>query len=176
MTAAATVPVSRDAYGTLLLMLAAPALLPGLGTVAAPLAGLAGVAVGTQLLFGRRAPWLPARARGWIDAATLGPRLALWIESRLRPLVRLRAPGLPRVLAGLAVLWSSFLLALPLAFVPFGNLAPALALGLLGVGLAARRSLFGWLGAALSGGYTVLLILLGEAIVLIFNNLFNRFQ
>ena len=32
--------ISRDAYGALLLMLAAPALIPGIGMMAAPLAGL----------------------------------------------------------------------------------------------------------------------------------------
>lgn len=161
-----TAAISRDAYGTLLLVLAAPTLLPGLGVLAAPLAGLAGLAVGVQLVLGRRTPWVPDRARGWLADASLGPRLSLWLQAKFRPLRGLRLPPLPRVLAGLAVFWSSLLLVLPLAFVPFSNLVPALALALLGAGLAARRSLFGWLGAALSGGYTAVLILLGEALVL----------
>lgn len=165
--------ISRDAYGTLLLVLAAPSLLPGLGVLAAPLVGLAGLAVGVQLALGRRTPWVPGRARGWLDDASLGPRLSLWLQDRLRPIRGLRLPPLPRVLAGLAVFWSSLLLALPLAFVPFSNLVPALALALLGAGLAARRSLFGWLGAALSGGYTAVLFLLGEAMVLFAGGLFD---
>jgi hypothetical protein len=165
------VPFSRDAYGTLLLVLAAPTLLPGLGFLTAPLAGLAGLAVGVQLAVGRRAPWMPSRARAWMDDASLGPRLSLWLQDRLRPLQGLRLPRLPRVLAGLAVCWSSLLLVLPLVFVPFGNAIPALALALLGVGLAVRRSLFGWLGTALSGGYTAFLALLGEALVLMARDL-----
>lgn len=164
-------PFSRDAYGTLLLVLAVPTLLPGLGLVAAPLAGVAGLVVGVQLTLGRRAPWMPSRARAWMDDASLGPRLSLWLQDRLRPLQGLRLPRLPRVLAGLAVCWSSLLLVLPLVFVPFGNAIPALALALLGIGLAVRRSLFGWLGTALSGGYTAFLALLGEALVLMARDL-----
>jgi hypothetical protein len=164
-------PFSRDAYGTLLLVLAVPTLLPGLGLLTAPLAGLAGLGVGVQLTLGRRAPWMPSRARAWMDDASLGPRLSLWLQARFQPLQGLRLPRLPRVLAGLAVSWSSLLLVLPLALVPFGHTIPALALGLLGVGLAVRRSLFGWLGAALSGGYTAFLALLGEAVALMVRGL-----
>ncbi|MBI4912409.1 MAG: exopolysaccharide biosynthesis protein [Acidobacteria bacterium] len=163
---AATSPVSRDAYGALLVMIAAPALVPGLGALAAPFAGLAGLALGAQLAIGRRIPWVPSRVRAWVTTAPMGPRMSLWIQKRLQPFLRLPSPGFPRVLAGLTVAWSSLLLVLPLAFVPFSNMAPALALGLVGLGLAARKSLFGWLGAALSGGYTALLILVGEAVLL----------
>ncbi len=166
--------LSRDAYGTLLLVLAAPTLVPGLGLLAAPVAGLVGLLVGAQLLLGRRSPWLPARARVWMDDATLGPRLSVWLQARLRPLQGLRVPGMPPWVAGLAVVWSSLLLVLPLVLVPFGNTVPALALGLLGAGLATRRSLFGWLGAALSGGYSALLVLLGEALLLSARHLLSR--
>lgn len=159
------VAVSREAYGTLLLVLAAPSLLPGLGILAAPVAGLAGLAVGAQLVLGRRMPWVPARVRARMGEASLGPRLSRWLQARLGPLRSLRVPPLPRVPTGLAVLWSSLLLLLPLGFVPFGNMAPALSLGLLGAGLAAHRSPFAWLGAALSGGYTVLLVFLGDWLV-----------
>ncbi len=175
MSAAAARPVSRDAYGALLLVLAAPALVPGLGVLAAPLSGLAGILLGAQLVLGRRTPWVPARVRAWMAAVPLGPRLSLWLQERLRPLLRLPAPGLPRVLAGLTVAWSSLLLVLPLAFVPFGNVVPALALGLVGAGLAVRKSLLSWLGMALSGGYTALLIVLGEALLLAAQGLLSRF-
>ncbi len=102
-----------------------------------------------------------------MSSSTLGPRLSLWIQNHLRPLLGLSAPRVPVILAGLAVAWTGLLLALPLAFIPFSNMIPALALGLVGAGLAARRSLFSWLGMALSGGYTALLIILGEALILI---------
>lgn len=175
MKAAAARPVSRDAYGALLLVLAAPALVPGFGILAAPLSGLAGILLGAQLTLGHRMPWVPLRVRAWMAGAPLGPRLSLWLQDLLRPLLRLPAPGLPRVLAGLTVAWSSLLLALPLAFVPFSNVAPALALGLVGAGLVVRKSLLSWLGMALSGGYTALLFVLGEALLLASQELISRF-
>lgn len=89
MMTSVALPISRDSYGALLLMLAAPTLLPGIGMMAAPL-----------------------------------------------------------------------------AFVPFSNTIPALSLGLVGAGLMVRKSLFSWLGMALSGGYTALLIILGETLIL----------
>lgn len=68
--------------------------------------------------------------------------------------------------AGLTVAWSSLIMLLPLAIVPFSNTIPALSMGLVGTGLVVRKSLFSWLGMALSGGYTALLIIIGEALVL----------
>lgn len=159
-------PVSRDSYGALLLMLAAPTLIPGLGMIAAPIAGLAGLVLGLQLALGRRVPWMPDRLRAWTVSSTLGPKLTLWIQARFRPLLHLRSPRLPLAFAGLTVAWSSLLLLLPLAVVPFSNTVPALSMGLVGAGLAVRNSLYTWLGMALSGGYTLLLVLLGEALIL----------
>ena len=159
-------PVSRDSYGALLLMLAAPTLVPGVGMIMAPLVGLVGLALGVQLAVGRPAPWMPDRTRVWVTSSALGPRLSLWIQERFRPWLRLPSPRFPKILAGLTVAWSSLLLLLPLAFIPFSNIIPALSLGLVGVGLVVRKSLFSWLGMVLSGGFTALLILLGEALIL----------
>jgi len=142
--------------------------------VMAPLAGLASLVLGLQLMVGKRVPWMPDRVRGWMAASPLGPRLSLWIQQRARPLLRLPAPGFPRLLAGLTVAWSSLLLVLPLVFVPFGNVAPALSLGLVGAGLVVRKSLLSWLGMALSGGYTALLIVLGEALLLVAQEVLSR--
>ena len=75
----------------------------------------------------------------------------------------------------LTVAWSSLLLLLPLAFIPFSNMIPALSLGLVGAGLVARKSLFSWLGMVLSGGFTALLILLGEALILAAQGLLTYF-
>lgn len=160
------VPVSREFYGTLVLVLAASSLLPGVGAIAAPLSGAASLALGLQLAAGRRIPWVPERVRGWLSSSTFGPRLSLWIQNHLRPLFGLPTPRFPGILAGLTVAWTGLLLVLPLALIPFSDLIPALALGLVGAGLAARRSLFGWLGMATSGGFTALLIILGEALSL----------
>ena len=147
-------------------MLAAPTLLPGIGMMAAPLAGLAGLAIGVQLAVGRRVPWMPDRIQSWITSSTLGPRLSLWIQVRCKPLLCLPSPRFPMLFAGLTVAWSSLILLLPLTFVPFSNTIPALSLGLVGAGLMVRKSLFSWLGMALSGGYTALLIILGETLIL----------
>lgn len=170
----ASIPVSRDSYGTLLLVLAAPALLPGVSLVMAPLAGLASLVLGLQLVVGKRVPWMPERVRSWMAASPMGPRLSLWIQERARPLLRLPAPSFPRLLAGLTVAWSSLLLVLPLVFVPFGNVVPALSLGLVGAGLVVRKSLLSWMGMALSGGYTTLLIVLGEALLIVVQEFLSR--
>ena len=159
-------PVSRDSYGALLLMLAAPTLVPVVGVMVAPLVGLAGLVLGLQLAMGRPVPWIPDRTRAWVISSALGPKLSLWIHEKFRPLSRLPSPRFPGLLAGLTVAWSSLLLLLPLAFIPFSNMIPALSLGLVGAGLVARKSLFSWLGMVLSGGFTALLILLGEALIL----------
>lgn len=159
------VPVSRESYGALLLMLAAPSVLPGIGAVAAPLAGAASLALGLQLALGRRVPWMPDGLRTWMSTSTLGPRLSLWIQARVPAFLRAPMPRFPALLAGLTVAWSSLLLLLPLAFVPFANAVPALSLGLIGLGLASHRSHFGWMGMALSGGWTALLAAFGEALL-----------
>ena len=75
-------------------------------------------------------------------------------------------PSFPLPLAGLTVAWSSLILILPLAIIPFSNTIPSLSVGLIGAGLLTGRSLFGWLGMALSGGYTVALVLLAEVLIL----------
>lgn len=175
MNPSAPLPISRESYGTLLLLLAAPSLLPGVGAVAAPLSGAACLALGFQLAAGRRIPWVPDRLQGWMSSSALGPRLSLWIQEHFRPLLGLPTPRFPLVLAGLTVAWTGLLLVLPLMFVPFSNMIPALALGLVGAGLAARRSLISWLGMALSGGYTALLIILGEALILAAQETLARF-
>ena len=166
MTTSQVLPICRDTYGALLLMLAAPALVPGIGTITAPLAGFAGLTLGVQLAMGRRVPWMPDRVQSWIASSTLGPKLSLWIQARCQPLLRLPSPRFPMLFAGLTVAWSSLIMLLPLAIVPFSNTIPALSMGLVGTGLVVRKSLFSWLGMALSGGYTALLIIIGEALVL----------
>ena len=136
MTTSQVLPICRDTYGALLLMLAAPALVPGIGTITAPLAGFAGLTLGVQLAMGRRVPWMPDRVQSWIASSTLGPKLSLWIQARCQPLLRLPSPRFPMLFAGLTVAWSSLIMLLPLAIVPFSNTIPALA------NLLAKKELF----------------------------------
>jgi len=154
-----------QAYGTLLVLLSATSVVPGVGIVTGPLVGLASLLLGVQLSLGRPTPWVPAWLGKRMASSDLGPRFSSWIQDRCRPLLHLRSPHFPGLLGGLTVAWSSLLLLLPLAFIPFSNTIPSLSVGLVGAGLLAQRSLLGWMGMALAGGYTLVLGFLGEALV-----------
>lgn len=166
MRSAAAGTGPRDTYGAVLLLLSATAVAPGIGMVTAPFAGMASLLLGLQLTTGRPTPWLPVWLRTRLAASNLGPRFGRWIHARCRPLLLVALPRFPHVLAGLTVAWSSLILLLPLALIPFSNMVPALSVGLIGAGLLTGRSLFGWLGLALSGGYTLTLMLLTEMLIL----------
>lgn len=158
-------PAAPRGFGPLLMVLAAPAALPGIGSLAAPAVGLAAMALGAQVASGRERPWIPERARRWL---TPGPALRPFLRPllrRLRGVRRLPMPPLPRWLVGATVAWTGFLLLLPLAVVPLGNALPALALGLLGGGLHPSRSALAWLGLGLSGAFTALLALLADLLL-----------
>ncbi len=172
---ACTLPAgTTPSYGPLLVLLASLSAAPGIGSLTGPVVGLATLLLGLQLMAGRPLPWLPAWARRRMGASSLGVRFSAWLQDRCRPLLHLKAPRFPVLLAGLTVAWSSLILILPLAFVPFSNTIPSVAVGLVGVGLLAQRSLLGWLGFALAGGYTVVLALLGEALILAAQALFRH--
>ena len=155
-----------NAFGTILLILAATSIAPGIGMVTGPFAGVASLVLGVQLAMGRQVPWMPTWLQTRMASSEVGSRLSLWIQERCRPILHLAPPRFPRFLAGLTVSWSSLLLVLPLAFIPFSNTIPSLSVGLIGAGLVARNSLLGWLGMAVSGGYTIVLLFLGEALFL----------
>jgi hypothetical protein len=154
-----------DPYGELLLIIAAPSVLPLLGAMVGPFAGVAAMFIGLQLALGRSEPWLPRRLRNRMTQGRLAIRLGIWIQRRLRPFSRFPVPRYPRILAGSTAAWSGLLLALPLPVIPFANVVPALALGLVGAGLMARKDLFGWIGTALSGGFTLLVLSFAGAVV-----------
>ncbi|HJV91567.1 MAG TPA: exopolysaccharide biosynthesis protein [Holophagaceae bacterium] len=141
-------------FASLLMGLAAPAALPGLGSVAAPAVGLAAMALGWQVAMGRTTPWIPERARRWLTPVPALRPLTRRVLRILRGFRRLPLPPLPRWLAGAAVAWTGFLLLLPLAPVPFSNALPAVALGLLGGGLHPTRSTWAWAGFGISGAFT----------------------
>ncbi len=153
------------AFGPLLMVLAVPASLPGLGSLAAPAVGLAAMALGIQVATGRTTPRIPDRAQRWLSP---GPALRPLVRKVLRTLRgarRVPMPPLPAWLMGVAVTWTGFLLLLPLAIVPLSNTLPAIALGLLGGGLTPSRSALGWLGLGLSGAFTALLALLADLLI-----------
>lgn len=159
-------PGAGRPYGAILVLLAAMSVVPGVGTVTGPLVGLASLLLGIQLALGRPEPWLPAWMGRRVASDELGRRFSTWLQDRVRPLLRFTLPRFPGLLAGLTVAWSSFLLILPLAFVPLANTIPSLSVGLVGAGLLAGRSLLGWLGLLVAGGYTLALAFLGEALFL----------
>ncbi|HLP31696.1 MAG TPA: exopolysaccharide biosynthesis protein [Geothrix sp.] len=161
-------------YGTALVLLAAMSVVPGIGTVTGPLVGLASLLLGVQLALGRPEPWLPAWLSRRVASAERGSRFSTWIQERCRPIMHLAPPRFPDRLAGLTVAWSSLLLILPLAFVPLGNTIPSLSVGLVGAGLLAGRGPLGWLGLLLSGGYSLVLVLLGETLFLAAQALIRR--
>ena len=153
-------------YGTILVLLAAMSVVPGIGIVTSPLVGLASLLLGVQMALGRPTPWLPAWLGRRVASSDLGPRFSSLIQDRCGSILNLVPPRFPGLLAGLTVAWSSLLLLLPLAFVPFSNTIPSLSVGLVGAGLLAHRSLLGWLGMLIAGSYTVALAFLGEALFL----------
>ena len=166
---------TQNTYGAILLILAATSIVPGIGVVTGPFAGVASFLLGVQLIAGRHVPWMPTWLQTRMASVDVGPRLSQWIQEHCKQILHLTPPRFPLFLAGLTVSWSSLLLILPLAFVPFSNTIPSLSIGLVGAGLVTRKSLLGWLGIAVSGGYTLALAILGEALLLAAQAFFRHF-
>lgn len=152
-------------FGPLLMVLAAPAALPGIGSLAAPAVGLAAMALGAQVALGREVPWIPERAHRWLTPGPALRPLARRVLRLLRKVRRVPLPAPPRWLVGATVAWTGFLLLLPLAVLPLSNAVPALALGLLGGGLHPSRGALAWLGLGLSGAFTATLTLLADVLI-----------
>jgi hypothetical protein len=130
--------------------------------------------LGGQLMAGSRRSWLPKvfmryrmKARH-IRASLAG--LDRWL--------RFLGPGasarwsVSRPFLGALVLWTAFMLALPLPLVPFANLLPAAGLVLMGVSLMEHRPLLVGLGALFSLGGTAYFLLVGKVALLAFERLF----
>jgi len=128
------------AFGVLLLVLAIPNVIPmpGLSTVV----GVPMIALGLQMAWGARCPWLPRRMSeiGFEREAfrsmmeRVRPRLE-WVERLLRPRsLVLTGPTAERFL-GLVVATLGAVLSLPIVF---GNLPPAVGVGLIALGLIER--------------------------------------
>ncbi|MGC3873590.1 exopolysaccharide biosynthesis protein [Halomonas sp. GXIMD04776] len=135
-------------FGPLLVL---PALIVVLPTGAIPgiptLCGLFITMVAAQMMMGKSSPWLPQRLsqRGFSHDkfSRAVTRLKPWtqrIDKLLKPrLQRLVNPLSTRLIAALAVALA--LSMLPLELVPFAAALPALAITLMGLGLAARDGL-----------------------------------
>jgi hypothetical protein len=143
-------------YGLLVLLLSLPNLIPGLNIGLAPVGGVALVALGVQLLWGTRHPWIPRRLQAQnIHKGHIKHGLAL-LEAQLN---RFRWRGAIRKpldgrWMGFLIAWSGFLLAIPVPL-PFGNQLPAAILVLLGSALLEERPGWAWIGFAATIGNTL---------------------
>lgn len=148
----------EQTYGLLILLLGLTSFIPGVSIVG----GLALMVLGLQMAWGVPSPWLPERMqafklhRGKIKA-TLA-RLEVWLL-RLENGPVARRPIHQRGL-GLVVVWTAFLLALPVPVVFVGgNALPAAAVCLMGAALLEERPGWAWLGVLGSAGTTVYLFM-----------------
>jgi len=142
-----------DAHGTLLLLLAMPCLLPvpGVGTVL----GLGMAAVALAMWRGQCEPCLPQRVaelelpRPWAQRVLVGLASAYALAGRHAKarLSHLAFMG-RRSATAIAVGLMAVIVVMP---IPFGNLLPALALVLIGLGLVFRDGLAVILGLLMSG-------------------------
>ncbi len=156
----------EQTYGFMVLLFALPGLLPGVNVVGAPVGGGIIMRLGWQMAKGQPHPWVPERLQAIVlhkgriqDAlAKLEDALARvrWQRFERRPL--------SRRWMGLLLVWTGFLLALPV-LIPFGNIAPAGALCVQGVALLEERPLLGWLGALASLAVTIYFALSAQLIL-----------
>jgi hypothetical protein len=146
----------EQTYGLLVLLLSLPNLVPGLNVGLAPVGGIGLMALGAQLAWGKAHPWVPQRVKAQpIHKGRIKDALARfetqlsrfrWQGSRQSPLNHLWM--------GAVILWTGFLLALPVPL-PFGNQLPAAILCLLGAALLEERPVWAWIGVVASLGNTL---------------------
>lgn len=155
------------AFGALLLIFAFPNILPSPPGLAGVL-GLPLIFLSTQMMLGIQ-PWLPNFiARQSMPRATFAgmvARINPWLEraerllkARLQPLAW---PVSQRVIGGLCLVLS-IALALP---IPFANMAPSVAICLIGLGVLERDGLWILLGLAAASGALVYVAGLGYALL-----------
>ena len=156
------------AFGALMFVFAAPAVLPmppGFSAIlGAPL-----LFITAQLMVGRRTVWLPRavteRTLKRSDFSSLMEKLSpqlTWLERWLRPrLSFLYNPWSDRV-TGLVCLMLTIIVILP---IPFTHMAPALALAAFGLGIAEKDGLLGLIGGFLTALGLLVLAVLSKAII-----------
>lgn len=169
--------MSHRAFGALMLIFAAPNVLPtppGFSTLlAAPLIFLA-----TQLALSRPAPWLPkfiaSRSMPRADFAVIIGKASPWLE-RAEKLLKPRLSFLTRPPFEQAIAVVCLLLALVLFLpIPLGNMLPALAICLFSLAILERDGIAAILGAlaALASTaivWTVLYAVIKSAIFILSN-------
>lgn len=154
----------------MLFVLTLPILLP-LPPGASMVLALPLLVVAPQIMAGRKHLWLPA----WLAARTLERQALAKLAQRVRPwLKRLEALGRPRLAfltgaagaraIGLAATLIALVLVLP---IPFANLLPALALGLLAFGLTRRDGLMVLAGYALLAAALGVILLGAHGVLMI---------
>ena len=166
----------QRAYGPLIVVFAAPNMLPVALPGISAILGAPLILLTAQLMLGRRRPWLPGvlRRRSLGRASFEG--LVARIMPRLRRLERMVSPRLPVVtgMLGKRVVGAlGLLLALTVTLpVPFGNAVPGLALVIMSVGLLGRDGLavlagglIGVAGLAIVSGFVYGAMLAGIALV-----------
>ncbi len=164
--------LGQEGLGLALLILTLPALIPIPGPVGLTFGTLT-FFIGLQVLLGARSLWLPAILRRQTIPA---PAMRRVIAASLPYLTRveryLRESRMPRLagpqartLLAAPVMALSLIIALP---IPFGNLAPAIALVAFAVGFLARDGLAilaALVLAAIAFGWTAVLLAAGASIV-----------
>lgn len=156
------------AFGALMLVFAAPNVLPtppGTSSVlGAPL-----LFITAQLMIGRSVLWLPrlitSRSIARADFARLVDRMVPWLakaERLLRPRFSLLIGPVADRLIGAACLLLAIILFLP---IPFGNMAPALAIAAFAIGLVERDGIAVSVGWAATAGAVGILVALSAALL-----------
>jgi len=151
-----------------LCMLTPLGILPGVP----PAFGVIVIVFALQLLFRRRSPWMPEILRKVkIPAhkfskiqAKVQPILAK-IDNFIRPRFQWTSTGLMQIVISIVAIILS-LTFFPLGMFPFGVVAPAAIILLLGLGITARDGIFILVGLALSFGVFIGVAALGVAVLL----------
>lgn len=162
--------LDERAFGVLMLILALPnavglGTIPGLSTVF----GIPQIFVSLQMILGRPRPWLPAfvleRSIAMKDFRTMvekaEPHLAR-MERLLRPRMALMSSTLVERLLGGVLLLLSILVTLP---IPFANQPPAVAQGLISLGLIERDGVVVSIGVVAAAIAAAIAITVGGGIL-----------
>lgn len=154
--------LGRRAFGALLFAFSAPNWLP-LPPGSSSVLGLPLVLFSPQLMIGVHTPWMPRfLARRRIPGQALSKafrRIIPWLEKvehLSRPRLTFLFGPIGDRLIGLVCLLLSLVLLLP---IPLGNMAPAAAIALLGLGMVQRDGalvILGYIAAAISAGLLVI--------------------
>ncbi|MDQ7772739.1 MAG: exopolysaccharide biosynthesis protein [Elusimicrobiales bacterium] len=140
-------------FGLLLLILSLPSALPLPAPGYSTPFGILLFILALQMIYGRRTPWLPARAAGLrLKGKFVGAMLSFLekffgkVEFLIKPRLRWVGSRGGLVFLGLLVLIMAGLMILP---IPLTNTAPAFVIFLIGVGLSEEDGVFCLLAAAL---------------------------